>query len=113
MSPNCTASYPSLAGVLRCVTTHGPALRTVTGTTWPSGRNTCVIPTFFPKIPGLMLHSYPLPQALYLSQRRKARKDSLGFLYVLCAFARDKYSGEVDTLLASSKGLDFHIHASR
>src|SRR5258708_14362185 len=52
--PNCTASYPSVCGVLRCTTTHGPALSTVTGTTCPSARNTCVIPIFFPKIPGLM-----------------------------------------------------------
>src|SRR5690242_7290021 len=55
--PNCTASYPSIAGVLRCTTTHGPALSTVSGTTWPSGRNTCVIPIFLPKIPGLISNS--------------------------------------------------------
>src|SRR5581483_2464468 len=55
--PNCTASYPSMAGVLRCTTTQGPALSTVTGTTWPSGRNTCVIPIFLPKIPGLISDS--------------------------------------------------------
>src|SRR5581483_284064 len=55
--PSCTASYPSVAGVLRCTTTHGPALSRVTGTTCPSGRNTCVIPIFLPKIPGLISDS--------------------------------------------------------
>src|SRR5215471_3430456 len=36
---------------------QGPALSTVTGTTCPSGRKTCVIPIFFPKIPGLISQS--------------------------------------------------------
>src|ERR1700692_966544 len=33
---------------------QGPALSRVTGTTCPSGRNTCVIPIFLPRIPGLI-----------------------------------------------------------
>src|SRR5215471_3294675 len=33
---------------------HGPAFSSVTGTTCPSGRNTCVIPIFLPRIPGLI-----------------------------------------------------------
>ena len=37
--------------VLRCVTTHGPACSTVTGRTSPLSSNSCVIPTFLPKIP--------------------------------------------------------------
>ena len=37
---------------LRCTTTQGPTWSTVTGTTFPSSRKTCVIPTFLPKIPG-------------------------------------------------------------
>src|SRR5262249_41723833 len=33
---------------------QGPACSRVTGTTCPSGRNTCVIPIFLPRIPGLI-----------------------------------------------------------
>src|SRR5687768_6388638 len=44
-----------MVGVLRCTTTHGPAFRTVTGTTWPSGRKTWVMPIFLPRIPGLIV----------------------------------------------------------
>src|ERR1035438_2341330 len=54
-SPSCMASYPSVVGVLRCTTVHGPALSRVTGTACPSGRNICVIPIFLPRIPGLIL----------------------------------------------------------
>src|SRR5208283_3264949 len=34
---------------------QGPALTSVTGTTWPSALNTCVMPIFLPRIPGLIL----------------------------------------------------------
>ena len=40
-----------------------PAFSTVTGTTCPSGRNTCVIPIFLPKIPGLIYDSIQRPDA--------------------------------------------------
>src|SRR6185295_10384206 len=92
--PNCTASYPSMAGVLRCTTTHGPALSTVTGTTWPSARNTCVIPIFLPKIPGLI--AYSVGQAILppvISDRR--RQDRLRHSF------------------PASKCLNLHIHARR
>src|ERR1017187_2976818 len=55
IKPSWMASYPSVAGVLRCTTTHGPAFSSVTGTACPSGRNICVIPIFLPRIPGLIL----------------------------------------------------------
>ena len=55
-SPICAASYPSLVAVLCCVTTQGPACSTVTGRTSPFSSNSCVIPTFLPKIPATFCH---------------------------------------------------------
>src|SRR6266498_708771 len=49
--PICAESYPSLVCSLCCVTTHGPACRTVAGRTSPFESKSCVIPTFFPRIP--------------------------------------------------------------
>ena len=62
-NPSCKASYPSVSLVFTWVTTHGPASITVTGTNFPSGVNTPVIPSFLPNIPLLiaqhvLLHSY-------------------------------------------------------
>src|SRR5882724_8169310 len=53
---------------------QGPALTSVTGTTWPSGVNTCVMPIFLPRIPGLIVvfpvlaSRYFLPNALLLAK---------------------------------------------
>src|SRR6185437_9861969 len=66
---------------------HGPALTRVTGTTCPSALNTCVMPIFLPRIPGLIS---ALPFALHL------------------AFS---YTRPAPLLLA--KRLDLHIHARR
>src|SRR5580693_193244 len=49
--PICAASYPSRVADLCCVITQGPACNTVTGRTSPFESNSCVIPTFLPKIP--------------------------------------------------------------
>src|SRR5690349_2554858 len=49
---------------------QGPAFSSVTGTAWPSGRNTCVIPIFLPRIPGLISFS------LYVRWREPGRSRS-------------------------------------
>src|SRR5271157_644256 len=52
---------------------HGPAFSSVTGTAWPSSRNTCDIPIFLPRIPGLIVplrrgRACPAPTAPDTSQ---------------------------------------------
>jgi hypothetical protein len=43
----------------------------VTGTTWPSALNTCVMPIFLPRIPGLMSAlPFALQQALRVFRLR-------------------------------------------
>src|SRR5437762_14227233 len=59
--PICAAGYPSLVSVLCCVITHGPACKTVAGCTSPLSSNSCVIPTFFPKIPATFAISFSIP----------------------------------------------------
>src|SRR3989304_2511991 len=54
-NPICTASYPSVRAVFRCITVHGPASITVTGITFPSVSNTWDMPSFFPNIPVVMV----------------------------------------------------------
>src|SRR5215467_2911641 len=75
-SPNCTASYPSVVGVFRCTTMQGPAFNSVTGTACPSGRNTCDIPIFLPRIPGLINKRSQKPEA-------RSQKDRLRPLLLL------------------------------
>src|SRR5215472_6501468 len=61
-SPICADSYPSFTAVLCCVTTQGPACSTVTGRTSPLESNSCVIPTFLPKIPATFVAiSFSIP----------------------------------------------------
>src|SRR5438270_4270784 len=92
--PSCAASYPSRAPVLDCVTTHGPACSTVAGRTSPFESKSCVMPTFFPKIPATFGISF---------------SSQLGSRYWLgfpC-------SAETAALLMCflAEGLDFHVHA--
>src|SRR5580692_93252 len=49
--PIWAASYPSFTASLCCVTTQGPACSTVTGRTSPFESNSCVMPTFLPRMP--------------------------------------------------------------
>src|SRR5580693_104601 len=49
--PICADSYPSRMADLCCVTTQGPACSTVTGRTSPFESNSCVMPTFLPRMP--------------------------------------------------------------
>src|SRR5580693_8307421 len=49
--PICADSYPSRVADLCCVITQGPACSTVTGRTSPFESNSCVMPTFLPRIP--------------------------------------------------------------
>src|SRR5664279_4029285 len=74
---------------------HGPAFSTVTGTTCPSARNTCVIPIFLPKIPGLIFHS---------RSRSLARPPDVS----AWPLAPGPWP-----LLTFSERLDFHVHAGR
>src|SRR5215467_1994384 len=57
-NPICAESYPSFAEVFGCVTTHGPACSTVAGRTSPFESNSCVMPTFLPRIPATFAISF-------------------------------------------------------
>src|SRR6266446_1980265 len=81
---------------------QGPALSTVTGTTCPSGRNTCVIPIFFPKIPGL-INSPGVSSQESESRRILASRHSDSWLLTPRRF----------TSLPLPKRLDLDVHASR
>src|SRR5256885_11286842 len=69
-------SKPSLVGNLCCGTTHGPACNTVAGRTSPFESKSCVIPTFFPRIPATFAISllFLLPES------------QLGYCYWLGSF---------------------------
>jgi hypothetical protein len=55
--PSCTAVYPSRSVVRRRVTVLGSMASTLTATIVPSSWNTCVIPTFRPINPMLIVTS--------------------------------------------------------
>src|SRR5215469_15595810 len=54
-------SYPSRVAVLCWVITHGPACSTVAGRTSPFESNSCVMPTFFPRIPATFAIALSVP----------------------------------------------------
>ena len=76
--PICAASYPSRVAVLCCVTTHGPACSTVAGRTSPFASNSCVMPTFLPRIPATFAISYSFSAMLGSAHGLAAR-------YYLCS----------------------------
>src|SRR5580704_614538 len=94
-SPNCTASYPSVFFVRRCVTTHGPACKTVHGTAVPSSAKTCVIPSLIPSIP-----LTPMSVALSFSPPPETGGNELLPAALLGA-------------VFAPKRLDFDVHARR
>src|SRR5215831_14816552 len=80
---------------------HGPALSSVTGTTCPSGRNTCVIPIFLPRIPGLISKNL-------CEQKPEARSQ-----HPCCVSQLLFADSRLLLLMVFSKCLDFDIHTRR
>src|SRR5215207_6716811 len=78
------------------MTTHGPALITVTGVTVPSSAKICVIPTFLPIIPLTMRASHLRRAGASPPYRSRRPREGPGRLFVLLA-----------------EGLDLDVHACR
>src|SRR5579864_1712005 len=111
--PICAASYPSFAAVLCCVTTQGPACSTVTGRTSPFESNSCVMPTFLPRIPATFVAiSFSIPSMArgYWLVSYFARE-----LLRSCGNGRLGRSARVSArlLMLFSERLNLHIHTRR
>src|SRR5260370_26958080 len=91
----CGERYRSFVCDLRCVTAPAPACSTVAGCTSPFESKSCVIPTFFPRIPVTFAISFSVPSLARRSSRRR---------YWLASF---------ELLMLFAERLDLHIHSRR
>src|SRR5579864_1237518 len=107
--PIWAAWYPSRVADLCCVTTHGPACSTVTGRTSPFESNSCVMPTFLPRMPATFVAiSLSVP-----SMAHRSRWLLAGELSCSCGNGRIRpFRASARLLVLFSERLNLHIHAS-
>src|SRR5579862_8200887 len=103
-SPIWADSYPSRVAVLCCVITHGPACSTVAGRTSPFESNSCVMPTFFPRIPATFAISFSIPSV--------ASGYWLGSTSRSCVLGPPT-ANDQRLFMFLPEGLDLHVHTRR
>src|SRR5271155_561857 len=103
--------------VLCCVITHGPACNTVAGRTSPFESKSCVIPTFFPRIPVTLAISFSIPSVARCSGYWLGAYDRSRWSFVasrLKTVAGERPATNDQRLLVLfPKRLNLHIHARR
>src|SRR5579871_2039856 len=102
--PICADSYPCFTAVLCCVMTQGPACSTVAGRTSPFESNSCVMPTFFPRIPATFAISFSIPSV--------ASGYWLGSTSRSCVLGPPT-ANDQRLFMFLPEGLDLHVHTRR